>query len=103
MAGELEKTDNVATLKDAFGNLGTLKIEVWRINKGALKLAGPYTPENAGSVPEKALKGQPIDVKTRLVLTREHRIKAHSILGLHLWPHPTRCKPLAGQMLVANH
>jgi hypothetical protein len=66
----MERTDDVSTFKDKYGDLGTFRIEVWRI-----KLLQKFETENhaakeVGPVPEKALKGRPLDVATRSV--RQH-------------------------------
>ena len=65
----MEKADDISTFKAKYGDLGTFRIEVWRtklLQKIAFK---SHASKEVGPVPEKALKGRPLDVATRSVRT----------------------------------
>jgi hypothetical protein len=59
--------DDVSTFKTMYGDLGTLKVEVWPIKLLEWRPTDTYTGNDPESVPEKALKGRPLDVATRSV------------------------------------
>ncbi|ETI22677.1 hypothetical protein G647_06753 [Cladophialophora carrionii CBS 160.54] len=64
---DLELDDDVSSFKEKYGDLGTLKVEVWRITLLDAWPARDYTRKDLETVPEKALKGRPLDVATRSV------------------------------------
>lgn len=64
----MEKADDIATLKKMYSDLGTIKISVWRVDRtGTTHSAPARVPKSTEPVPEKALKGRPIDITTRWV------------------------------------
>ncbi|OCT51331.1 hypothetical protein CLCR_08692 [Cladophialophora carrionii] len=63
---DLELDDDVSSFKEKYGDLGTLKVEVWRITLLDAWPARDYSRKDLETVPEKALKGRPLDVATRL-------------------------------------
>ncbi|KIW66853.1 hypothetical protein PV04_06145 [Phialophora macrospora] len=64
---DLELNDDVSTFKKMYGDLGTLKVEVWRIKLLDSLGADNYSGKEPESVPEKALKGRPLDLATRMI------------------------------------
>ena len=64
----MEKGDEISKFKDKYGDLGTLKMMIWR-ERQLIRNENPYSvydhAEQGGKVPEKALKGRPLDVATK--------------------------------------
>lgn len=65
--GDMEKTDDVSKFKDQYAELGTLRVEMWRDIVHGDQPLGSYNAKNNEAVPEKALKGRPLDVAARSV------------------------------------
>ena len=63
----MEESDDVSEFKEKYGNLGALRIEFWRCQCLETLSKGSFSTKYVGVVPEKALKGQPLDVASRLV------------------------------------
>ncbi|KAJ9609585.1 hypothetical protein H2200_005912 [Cladophialophora chaetospira] len=63
---DMERTDDINTFKTKYGDLGTFRIEIWRIKLLQKYETNNTTIKDVGTVPEKALKGRPLDVATRL-------------------------------------
>jgi hypothetical protein len=63
--GESEEGDDFQKLKDRYKELGTLKVELWRETTGPVTAGtSAFFMENGAVIPEKALKGKPLDVAT---------------------------------------
>ena len=62
----MTKYDDASKLKDKYGELGNLKVTLWR--ERVVEHKGPGTatfdPSTLEAIPEKALKGRPLDVAT---------------------------------------
>ena len=63
----MEKTDDTSSFKEKYGDLGTIRIQVWRETTHGERELGDRTAKAMGTVPEKALKGRPLEVATRFV------------------------------------
>ncbi|KAK5217890.1 hypothetical protein LTR99_003284 [Exophiala xenobiotica] len=64
---DLDKTDDLDKFREKYGHLGTITVQLWREQKlGSCNVAA-YKARHIGSVPEKALKGRPLDVAIRMV------------------------------------
>ncbi len=63
----MDKYDDVSKMKEQYGELGTLKISLWRENEISRNdnANSTFTPDHFEAVPEKALKGRPLDVATK--------------------------------------
>ena len=66
----MEKDDQLSDFKKKYSDLGTFRVDLWREIMGGTGETGSFGPQNVGAVPEKALKGRPLDVATRLVRLR---------------------------------
>jgi hypothetical protein len=65
--GDLDTLDDVSQFKDKYGAMGTLLVKLWQVEIG---LERPTTrvveaTEEELEIPEKALKGRPLDVAAR--------------------------------------
>ena len=69
----MEENDNFSEFKEKYGNLGTFCVELWREKCLEVVQPGSFSAKNVGVVPEKALKGRPLDVASRLVQMRAVR------------------------------
>lgn len=59
----MEQTDDAAKLKDKYGSLGTFVLQLWREQSlGSYEGASYFSAEALKPVPEKALKGNPLEV-----------------------------------------
>jgi len=66
---DLEKTDDTSKFRDKYGDLGTIRAQVWRVSTyGDIEMQARPTKEMS-AIPEKALKGRPLDVATRYLAT----------------------------------
>ena len=75
MSGDLEKTDDLDRYKEKYGQLGTIVVRLWReqtLGRGDLEA---YKARDTESIPEKALKGRPLDVATRSVSSRSQHAR----------------------------
>ena len=64
----MERTDDVATMKEKYSKLGIFTIELWRSKIVlATESTHNFKVDALGPVPEKALKGQALDVVTTCV------------------------------------
>lgn len=58
-------------MKEKYSKLGLFTIELWRAKRLSVQEStGEFRTEASGAVPEKALKGQAIDVTTTSVLQK---------------------------------
>ena len=88
--GDVNKHDDVSKMKDKYGDLGTLKVLLWR----EVELSRNHNPDNTfafddlGAVPEKALKGRPLDVATKYTRTNFIHGKLADLAQVHSedWP-----------------
>ena len=65
----MERTDEVSTMKEKFGKLGLFTIELWRSQiRERHEPTSEFKVSTLEAVPEKALKGQALDVATTSVL-----------------------------------
>ncbi|KIV79490.1 hypothetical protein PV11_07050 [Exophiala sideris] len=61
---DLDRGDEPSKFKEKYSELGTLKVEIWRVQITGESTPSRYQGKEIGSVPEKALKGRPLDVVT---------------------------------------
>ncbi|KAI1629870.1 hypothetical protein EDD37DRAFT_73633 [Exophiala viscosa] len=61
---DLEKGDDTSMFKEKYSELGTLRVEIWRARITGEAEPTRYEAKKNEVVPEKALKGRPLDVVT---------------------------------------
>jgi len=62
----LDKGDDPSKFKEKYSVLGILKVTMWRAHITGKASPSGYNGKEIESVPEKALKGRPLEVVTRL-------------------------------------
>ncbi|KAK5465123.1 hypothetical protein LTS15_001686 [Exophiala xenobiotica] len=67
---DLEKTDDLDKFREKYDQLGTITVKLRREQKLERCDPGAYKARHSESVPEKALKGRPLDVATRMVRSK---------------------------------
>ncbi len=98
----METSDDTSQFKDKYGKLGTFTVKFWRVKLGHHVPPLNDLKTNETAVPEKALKGRPLDVKARFVHTQNIMIwltKAASCPNPHrMWsrqdPSPSLTRSL---------
>jgi hypothetical protein len=64
----MDETDDMSTLKEKFGKLGLFKLEMWREQQlYQVDSTSIFEADAPKPIPEKALKGQPLEVTTTFV------------------------------------
>ena len=69
-SGDTAESDDLSEFPTKYGDLGKFHVEFWRGKRLGLLPGVSSSAEDVGTVPEKALKGRPLDVASRLVQTR---------------------------------
>jgi hypothetical protein len=64
-AGDLTTQDDIASFKEQYGGLGTMLVKISRVNMLDQIPGSAASGKDLDAVPEKALKGRPLDVATK--------------------------------------